>query len=436
MKWSQFNRLLFSEKIGYFLLNTRMLSLITINEDSYKTLMKVQKFPDDANILLNKEDYNYLLKNKILVKDGEDEAYINQLKYRRNLKSFGTQFLSLVICPTLACNFACPYCYERNLPSHTMQEEVQEQLINFINKYADKCKSLILNWHGGEPLIAFKTIKEIYAKLELKSQLPISRSTMVSNGYLLTEEICQFLEEKKLNYLQITIDGNKETHNKTRILKNGGSSFEKIIENVDKATELMPNCRIGIRTNIGKNNREEYVELYKELSTRWKGKNCNIYHSFVLDNGLDTNEKERFALELSTEEKNDFTVHLAKNNIIQKKYLFPRLACNTHTCMDNNGIVVDPLGRLYKCWADVGIKERSIGNLVDGIKNFGIVSQFMEGTDKFTDRKCIKCNYLPVCDGGCNLYRVGYQEKNIPYNACDINDEGLIKYIETYLENE
>ena len=97
MKWSQFNRLLFSEKIGYFLLNTRMLSLITINEDSYKTLMKVQKFPDDANILLNKEDYNYLLKNKILVKDGEDEAYINQLKYRRNLKSFGTQFLSLVI---------------------------------------------------------------------------------------------------------------------------------------------------------------------------------------------------------------------------------------------------------------------------------------------------------------------------------------------------
>ena len=60
----------------------------------------------------------------------------------------------------------------------------------------------------------------------------------------------------------------------------------------------------------------------------------------------------------------------------------------------------------------------------------------MIGTDKFADSKCLKCSYLPVCDGGCNLYRVGYQEKNIPYNTCEINDEGLIKYIETYLENE
>ena len=428
MKWSQFNRLLYSQKIGYFLLNTRMLSLITINEESYKKLIKIQETPNEANVLLNKDDYNYLLQNKILVEDGEDEAYINQLKYRKNLKSFGSQSLSLVICPTLACNFACPYCYERNLPSHTMQEEVQEQLINFINQYADKCKSLILNWHGGEPLIAFKTIQEIYAKLETKSQLPISRSTMVSNGYLLTEEICKFLEKKKLNYLQITIDGNKETHNKTRILKNGGSSFEKIIENVDKATKLMPNCRIGIRTNIGKNNREEYVALYKELSARWRGKNCNIYHSFVLDNGLDTNGEQRFALELSTEEKNDFIIHLAQNNVIQKKSLFPRLNCNTH--------VVDPQGKLYKCWADVGIKERAIGNLTEGIKDFDIVSQFITGTDKYADNKCLKCSYLPTCNGGCNLYRVGYQKKNIPYNACEINDEGLIKYIETYLGNK
>ena len=37
---------------------------------------------------------------------------------------------------------------------------------------------------------------------------------------------------------------------------------------------------------------------------------------------------------------------------------------------------------------------------------------------------------------GCNLYRVGYQKKNILYNACEINDEGLIKYIETYLAKE
>lgn len=58
----------------------------------------------------------------------------------------------------------------------------------------------------------------------------------------------------------------------------------------------------------------------------------------------------------------------------------------------------------------------------------------MVGTDKFADEKCLKCTYLPICDGGCNLYRVGKLEKNLPYNVCDINEKGLIKYLETYSE--
>lgn len=436
MKWSQFNCLLYSKKVGYFLHNTRMLSLIKLDENSYNKYLAIKNNPNCAKSILDEEDYTYLVNAKILVDDFEDSKYIDKLKYKNNIKSYCKNSLGLVICPTLACNFACPYCYEKDLPTHTMKKEVQKQLVDFINKNAEKYKSIRLSWHGGEPLVAFNTIKDIYDLFEKEVSLPISHSTMVSNGYLLSEEVCTYLEEKKLNYLQITIDGNKDTHNKTRILKSGGSSFEQIIENIDRATELMPNCRIGIRTNIGKGNREEYVELHKELSERWKNKNCSIYYTFVLDNGLDTTENKRCETELTTEEKNDFLVHLVKNKIVSREKLYPRLAGHSRSCTDNNAIVVDPQGFLYKCWADVGIKERSIGDLVNGIKNYDIISQFMHGSDKFADAKCLKCNYLPVCDGGCNLYRVGYIEKNIPYNVCPINDEGLIKYIETYLENE
>lgn len=200
------------------------------------------------------------------------------------------------------------------------------------------------------------------------------------------------------------------------------------------ATELMPNCKIGIRTNIGKLNRIEYKNLYDELSERWKGKNCNVYYSFVLDNGLETTLSKRCSFELSTKEKNDFIVDLAKNKVIKKKSLYPCLDCSSYTCTDDKAFVIDPEGYLYKCWADVGVKGRSIGDLVAGITNFDIVSQFIIGSDKFADNKCRKCTYLPVCDGGCNLYGVGYLEKNIPYNVCPINDEGLVKYIETYLD--
>lgn len=413
-----------------------MHSLLKLDEESYKRLIQIRENPNSAIELLNENDYAYLLDKKILVSDQEDEAYIDMLKYKQRKASFSSETLGIVICPTLSCNFACPYCYEHNLPNRIMKEAVQEQFIDFINKYEQKCKSMTLTWHGGEPLLAFPVIKQIYEKLETKSRLPLSYSTMVSNGYLLNEEICTFFANKKLNYLQITIDGNKQTHNKTRVLKNGNSSFERIMENIDMATELMPNCRIGIRTNIGKANQEEYIALYEELSNRWKGKNCNIYYAFVLDNSLHTDNENRQAFELTTDEKCNFKVSLVHNGIISKESLYPHLCCTSKTCTSDNAFVIDPEGNLYKCWADVGIKERAIGDLTDGIKNYGIVSQFVVGTDKFADNKCKQCHYLPVCDGGCNLYRVGYIEKGIPYNVCSFNDESLIKYIETYMETQ
>lgn len=433
MKWSQFNCLFYSKKAGYYLHNTRMLSLIKLDEKSYNILLKIRENPDNAKILLSEADYRYFVRAKVLVPEYEDVNFINKLEYKRRRESFASDSLGIVLCPTLACNFACPYCYEKNLPNNVMAENVQEQLVDFINNYVGKCNSIALDWHGGEPLLAFKTIKQIYSKLENRVLLPVSYSSMVSNGYLLTEEICTYLAEKKLNYLQITIDGNKLTHNKTRMLKNGGSSFERIIENIDMATELMPECRIGIRTNIGKSNKEEYIDVYNELSERWKGKNCSIYSTFVVDNNYYSTCDGQSSFELTTDEKNDFMVTLAKNGIINKKSIYPKLDCSSFTCIDNNAFAIDPQGYLYKCWADVGIKERSVGNLVDGITNYDIVSQFIVGSDKFADGKCRKCSYLPVCNGGCNLYRIRYMERHIPYNICSINDAGLKKYIETYL---
>jgi len=442
MKWSNYNILFYSDKLGYCLFNSRMLSFSKISKETFELFSKIRDNKIIAEEVLNRSDYDKLVKTKVIVTDHEDNNYLNTLKYRKTIQSYNTKSLGIILCPTLSCNFACPYCYEHNLPNNTMREPVQDELIKFINKKSEDFQDLTLNWHGGEPLIAFETIKQIYMKIENNSKLHIGHSSMVSNGYLLSQSVCNFFHEKKLDYLQITIDGSKDIHNKTRKLKNGQSSFERIIENIDMATDLMPNCCIGIRTNIGKSNREDYIQLYFELSKRWAGKNCNIYHTYVLDNSVNTCEKRRISLELTTEEKNNFEVMLAQNGIKTKKSLYPKMDCSLYTCMDcslytcmdDNAYVVDPNGFLYKCWADVGIMDRSIGTLESGITNYNIVSQFMIATDKFSDEKCLKCCYLPVCDGGCNLYRVGNIEKGIPYNVCNINDEGLIKYLETYME--
>ena len=60
------------------------------------------------------------------------------------------------------------------------------------------------------------------------------------------------------------------------------------------------------------------------------------------------------------------------------------------------GYVTDPEGLLYKCWADVGIKNRSIGTLETGLNNFDIMSEFIQGSDKFSDSKCLNPSLTPT----------------------------------------
>ena len=432
MKWSQFNFLFYSPKIGYCLHNTRMLSLLSFDKETYNILLSCEEEPDKADSLIDTETFDYLVKNKVLVDDFEDINYINKLSFVKKYACEKRENLSIVICPTLGCNFACPYCYEHNLSSRAMSVEVQMKVINFINQYEGIKRSVSLNWHGGEPLTSFEAIKSFYSLFDEYSKLPLGHSSMVSNGYLLNRDICSFLNQKKLNYLQITIDGNELTHNKTRILKNGKGTFEQIIKNIDLAVEYMPDCKIGIRTNIGKHNKEEYYEIYDILSNRWKNNNVSIYYAFILNNSTVSQQKHTSSVELTTREKCDFLLSLEKKNVIDYKSLFPKIDCGTCTCTDPSAFVIDPEGLLYKCWADVGIKNRSIGTLETGLNNFDIMSEFIQGSDKFSDSKCLNCRYLPVCDGGCNLYRVNYKSNKKPYDICQYDDEGMINFLEEY----
>lgn len=218
MKWSQFNFLFYSEKIGYFLHNTRSLLLLKLEQETFNVFKKLEVNPDESS-LLNEEDLNYLKEHKILVSENEDQKYITELKYLNRFHSFNQKQLSLIIAPTLNCNFACPYCYEKDLSRDIISEETQNKLIEFINSYQGVCDSLSVSWHGGEPLIAFDAIKSILNKVKKYSKLPLDSHKMVSNGYLLTEEMCNFFNESELEYIQITIDGKKDTHDKVEFLR-------------------------------------------------------------------------------------------------------------------------------------------------------------------------------------------------------------------------
>lgn len=141
-----------------------MLSFSKLDKKSFDILSKLESGNMDIMSVLSTQDIDNLRKKKILVDDKEDDNYVNVLKYRKQLQSYTSKILGIIVCPTLYCNFACPYCYERNLQKVAMKETIQDELIEFINRNSDCKTGMTLNWHGGEPLTAFGTIKSIYSK--------------------------------------------------------------------------------------------------------------------------------------------------------------------------------------------------------------------------------------------------------------------------------
>lgn len=403
-----------------FLYNTATQAFFRISNTDYTSISKA--IAGEININdIPKELLDILKKKQCLDTDNNQKAheFCVKMEYRKRFGSFSGRTLSLVIAPTLACNFACPYCYEANLPVTIMSEEVEDNIIRFIESYEGVCDNIEICWEGGEPLLAFDTIKSLYTKIESMTSLSIKRHLIVTNGYLLNSDICKFFNEKKLNLAQITIDGKPDTHNKSRILKSGKPTYDTIIKNIDLLTELVPDCKVVVRTNIHNGNKHEYGYLHTQLTNRWSGKNMRIAPAFVMDNG---NCKVSCC---SPREKSEFYKNLLTEHRINKFNIAPRIQTGRCSATAEHSYIIDPKGNIYKCWNDIGQDKLCVGTVKDGIKNNALIAKYIVGSDKYTDSECLDCKLFPVCEGGCNRHRIDNRESGTNYNLCPFDEDGF-----------
>ncbi len=425
MKWSKFNYLFFSKKYGYFIYNSTTNALLKLNKELYNILERI-KLNEDNIILLEDDVKKNLIKAKILVDNKYDENYILKQKLLTYSAAFSTEYLHLVIAPTLGCNFACPYCYENNLGQNIMTTKVENDLLRFITNY-NQDAVVDLAWYGGEPLIAFTTIKNILAKLK-KQNIKIGGHTLVTNGYLLNDEVISFFKKNKLDNIQITIDGTREKHDSIRKLKSGKPTFDKILKNIDNFTLAVPETSVTLRVNISNENQNDFPQLYKYLNDRYRDKNCAVSPALVTDHGgCEVNC-------MRNKDKLTFLKELYFKYDIKEVEFYPNIAQpSVCTAQQSQAFVIDPDGNLYKCWVDIGKKEKIIGNLDNTTTtNLDLVSRYIMHTDKFNDPKCLDCFLFPVCDGGCGLFRLDYQLNGVEYDACPINRNETGKLLEAY----
>ena len=80
-------------------------------------------------------------------------------------------------------------------------------------------------------------------------------ASITTNGYLLNERIIhQLILDYRVNNFQITIDGDEESHNFQRVLRNGKGSYSKILENIKGLQNSNLNFYCNLRFNISKEN--------------------------------------------------------------------------------------------------------------------------------------------------------------------------------------
>ncbi len=58
------------------------------------------------------------------------------------------------------------------------------------------------------------------------------RTHITTNAYLLDPEKADFLVSMNMRHFQITVDGDRETHDRTRHLNGGGETFDIIWQNL------------------------------------------------------------------------------------------------------------------------------------------------------------------------------------------------------------
>lgn len=146
---------------------------------------------------------------------------------------------------THQCSFRCTYCYEHSKCSEDMPLEVAQKFIDqlfkmdmensdIVNEHEAYC--LILDFIGGEPLLRPKFISDVMdyfinKAISLNHRWAVHHYISIStNGWDYFDPEVQSLIKRFNGRISIgvTVDGNKELHDKCRLTVDGHPTYDRV----------------------------------------------------------------------------------------------------------------------------------------------------------------------------------------------------------------
>ena len=224
-----------------------------------------------------------LAKGGLIVKFDEREAL--EAKRRLDCSTAHNGTVAVTICPTMACNFECPYCFA-SLGQGKMSPRVQDDVVSLVARMIDSARATKLNitWFGGEPLLATDVIEALSPRLiEIADKRGCAyESWIFTNGYLISPEVVEMFRRCRIGKVHIPLDGVGATNDATRRLRGGGPTFDRIMDNLGL---LKPPLKTLVRANTHEGNVSQLDDLKALVMSRAAetGNRIDFYVASLID---------------------------------------------------------------------------------------------------------------------------------------------------------
>ena len=413
-----------------FLMNTFSDAQVVVSPDVIDLLDRLDSQPaprteDERSAL------QLLAEHGFIVTDRETERQALR-EFFREVRE-GTDTLKVTVLTTLQCNFACGYCIQGdhgdyNKHAARMSLDTAERLAGWTEDRLDTLEPsrLILTFFGGEPLLNLPVTYYLAERLHAScTERGVTLSiSIITNGLLLTPEIVERLNPLGLTGIKITLDGDREAHNRMRPLRGGQGTFDKIIANIRQVAHL---TKIAIGGNFDAETVDSYPALLDYLSEQeFAGKLSRVTFKPVI---RETQISGKGIIPLAVVGSDSKPLNGAcmtsagmgvnstcdSCNVVDEQMAFLREETKKHGFNTVDGVhmgpceihrshahTIGPDGSLYACPGFAGESRQSVGH-IDGRED-AFRTQALRNFERLSAwQMCQDCAFIPVCAGGCTV---------------------------------
>ena len=382
---------------------------------------------------LHPDLYQQMLAGRMILPADEDEVESLVERWKKNDNNPAS--FSMIINPTLNCNLRCWYCYEEHDRKPMMTHEVLESVKKLISKKAEEAelKRLNVSFFGGEPLLGFrevvKPLLQHASDVCSKKGIPLS-SNFTTNGVLLTGEVLDFLGSLTLSRpatFQISLDGNRELHDNTRVGVNRKPTYDIIVAHMKRAAER--GHSISARLNYTSENILAFADVLDDFADLTEEGKKNIRFNFQQI----WQDQAKGDIQHRVEERK--SIFKGEGFEVDSDHINHRHLC--YADMENH-IVVNSDGNVFKCTARDFLPKNSEGVLTPEGEILWNEKFHSRMAVKYSNKECLACGILPICNGGCTQNKMESGNKDQCYRHMGENDKKnyLMKRLKQLIEKQ